>query len=257
MGIAGLVALLSSRSSSAAAFSDPYSYDAPIKDGGGGGRWFTGSPADGFGCDVCHGNVSGAYLDVEGLPSDAGYTPGQAYEVVLRWPAWADHIALVSEFVDESGRKAGDLALPLEETLTTEELCSEQDLQDIPGGDLLESQSGRQFVAVIDCGARAVRMRWTAPSPAPGTIWWSGGLVVSDHQADLAGDLFVDMQRALVSVDQHAYTEQLSRAGCSVATPPRNDHTLGAGLCCALAFCRLRRRAMRRTASNIAKEVAA
>jgi hypothetical protein len=232
-GIALSIAVLSwgSGTSDAAAFSDPYSYDAPIMDGGGGGRWFTGSPADGYGCDVCHGNTQGATLDVAGLPWDEGYVPGTAYEVVLRWPAWAEHLALV-----------GELALPREEALTSDELCSEEGLGDTPAGDLLDSQSGRQFVAVIDCGARAVRMRWTAPSPAPGTIWFSGGLVVSNHEADVEGDLFVDIQRALVSVDQKAYTATLNRAGCGIAPGPGGNEKLIAGLACALGLCALRRR---------------
>jgi hypothetical protein len=101
--------------------------------GGGGGRWFTGSPADGFGCTVCHAPASGQRhfpLRVAGLPSD-GYVPGQRQEIVLAWhefaARWAElrpdpaapavpgqaspAVGLVGELVAESGLGSGTIEI--------------------------------------------------------------------------------------------------------------------------------------------------
>jgi len=91
--------------------------------GGGGGRFFTGSPADGFDCSVCHTSVEGySYpLEVKSLPT-AGYVPSTQYrEITVTWPqATAAELeaksrglrpstALMAEFVSEDGGNAGKL----------------------------------------------------------------------------------------------------------------------------------------------------
>src|SRR5688572_27091626 len=107
-------ALLSSAcwlsASRAAAYSSFPDYLRTIEEGGGGGRLFTGSPADAHGCDVCHSGAPGAPLEVLGLPVD-GYVPGQRYEVQFLWPASAPHVALMAEFTDLAGAPAGVTAL--------------------------------------------------------------------------------------------------------------------------------------------------
>ncbi|MEE9384391.1 MAG: hypothetical protein V3V08_13385 [Nannocystaceae bacterium] len=60
-GAAGWICLLASSGlgfpSALRAFSEPSSYADPTPEGGGGGRWFTGSVADRYTCDVCHGSA--------------------------------------------------------------------------------------------------------------------------------------------------------------------------------------------------------
>ena len=109
----------------AAAFTHGEDFGAypSTKLGAGGGRYFTGSPADGFDCSVCHTSPSGYHppLYQKGLPVE-GYIPGKFYsEITLTWPevtgleasAAAQGLhpatALMIEFVSEDGGNAGTL----------------------------------------------------------------------------------------------------------------------------------------------------
>lgn len=115
--------------SSAHAYSSPDAYaELPAK-GGGGGRWFSGSPADGYSCSVCHSSLEGQRqfpLYVTGLPLE-GYTVQEAREVVISWPEFAQRwreikpdpmapiapgaavpaMSMIAEFVAESGKASG------------------------------------------------------------------------------------------------------------------------------------------------------
>lgn len=113
----------------ARAYSTPDAYIEEPTKGGGGKRWFTGSPADGYGCSVCHSAVEGQRelpLYVTGLPLD-GYTVAEAREVVLSWPEMSQRwreikpdpmapalpgapvpaMGMVAELVAESGKASG------------------------------------------------------------------------------------------------------------------------------------------------------
>ena len=85
-----LVALsLGGLSSRAHAFSSSSRFAAPVSGletgawGGGGGRWFTGSPGDGYACAVCHGDREGPFT-VEGIPEV--FEPGMEYVFEIAWP---------------------------------------------------------------------------------------------------------------------------------------------------------------------------
>src|SRR5207244_2345573 len=52
----------------ARAFSDVEGFGKPVEQGGGGGRWFTGSATDGFTCGVCHRGGHSPDLNIFGLP---------------------------------------------------------------------------------------------------------------------------------------------------------------------------------------------
>jgi hypothetical protein len=121
----------------ARAYSSPDAYFDRASQGGGGGRWFTGSPADGFGCNVCHTNTPQGRdfpLYVAGLPT-AGYALASKQEIVLSWPEFATRwrelrpdptvpdapgvarpaVGAVLELVAESGRGSGTIEI---DTLT-------------------------------------------------------------------------------------------------------------------------------------------
>lgn len=201
----------------ALAFSDPASsYDLPVFEGGGGGRWFTGTPRDGFGCDVCHSNPGTVPLTVTGLPLDTGYTPGQAYEVGMQWPPQVEHLALVLEMVDDAGATAGTLAVPVPEAARAPEQCSKEGAEGIPASSIVESESGRQFAAVVDCGSQSMRMLWTAPPAAAGTVWLSGGFVWSDDDASAAGDVSVKIRTPIPPLGAPAPVQALTQSGCNV-----------------------------------------
>jgi len=117
----------------ARAYSTPDVFIEPPGAGGGGGRWFSGSPADGYSCTVCHSSVEGQRqfpLYVTGLPLE-GYTLAEAREVVLSWPEfgqrWGELIpdpmaplvpgapvpsmSMVAELVAESGKASGTIEI--------------------------------------------------------------------------------------------------------------------------------------------------
>lgn len=128
-----LLAVLLLAPASVRAYSSPDAYSEQPSAGGGGGHWFTGSPADGHGCSVCHSAEPGEReypLYVAGLPLD-GYELGTIQEVVLSWPefeaSWralrpdatvaaspdqaTPAVGLVAEFVAESGKGAGSIEI--------------------------------------------------------------------------------------------------------------------------------------------------
>jgi hypothetical protein len=115
----------------ARAFSSPDAYTEAPPAGGGGGRWFSGSPADGFGCSVCHSGAPSQRvfpLYTAGLPLE-GYALATRYEVVLSWPEFARRWTelrpdpmvpaapgqpvpaegMVAELVAESGKASGTI----------------------------------------------------------------------------------------------------------------------------------------------------
>src|SRR4029078_7978977 len=94
-----------------------------IPDGGGGGRWFTGSAADGYDCSVCHAGGDALELDIAGLPID-GWTPGTSYELRITWADPAAHVSLLAEFARANGDGIGEVDLALEDELLPEERCS-------------------------------------------------------------------------------------------------------------------------------------
>ncbi len=60
-------------------------FETPATMGGGGGKYFTGVPSDGYTCIVCHHDATPATFSVTGLP-DNGFDPGRSYELTVQWP---------------------------------------------------------------------------------------------------------------------------------------------------------------------------
>lgn len=233
----------------ARAYSDPFVYPEPATQGGGGGRWFTGSPADGYGCDVCHQGGAPAELEIGGLPA-GGYTPGANYEVVVSWPFTAEHVALVAEFSDENGLGAGGISPPAMETITPAELCVDGAFPIQP---LSDNATGRNFVTIVDCGARMTRFRWTAPTAAASTpptagvagggapagaaapapvlggpppkVWFNLGFVLSNADTRPEGDGVTLVAYPMAPLGQ-AQETQIVAQGCALAaiheTGPRH-----------------------------------
>lgn len=81
------VALICGTSAHARAFGDYELFFADPVDGGAGGRWFTGSPADGYTCSVCHEGGRQWPVQVDGLPTGQGYLPdpNKPYSITLSW----------------------------------------------------------------------------------------------------------------------------------------------------------------------------
>jgi hypothetical protein len=225
---------------SARAFSDPHAYADAVDVGGGAGRWFTGSSADGYGCDVCHTGAVGADIAVSGLPLN-GFSPGMSYEISVSWPVQIQHLALMAEFTDEQRHGAGALALPRPDALKPTELCGAE----LPGqvaAELHQADGGRNLVSVIDCGARALRFLWTAPPSAAGPLWFDLGFVTSNQDATPAGDGVTLVRRPLPAAGQALATRAVAH-GCSASPGRTRGSMLSCLLLLGIGWCGHRRRA--------------
>jgi hypothetical protein len=247
---ASILGLVVGDCSVARAFSEPLSYFDDAVNGGGGGRWFTGSPAEGYGCSVCHTGLptqpTWAFL-VEGLPA-AGYVPGAVYDLRLSWPDFAARarqlrglmgtpsMGVVAELASETGTASGSLDIDAQNPSAAEQ-C--QLPPGMPGMDLysvkpaLSPAEGTSKVAHCDankigtrclvtvraCGAEEVRMRWTAPAEYQGPIWFSAGFVATEQLSGTPdGDSVNEVTRPLLPATSGSarYDAQL-HGGCSVA----------------------------------------
>jgi hypothetical protein len=211
-----LLVLVCACAGRARAFSDPLSFGDDVKVGGGGGRYFTGSVGDGYGCNVCHSGGESPVLEVLGLPTH-GYVPGGSYEISIAWPVNIEHVGLALEITDARGAAAGLIRLPPPHEVPDAERC-EPIADGVKAGVLHESPS-RTVLQVPDCGARRVRFLWTVPAAAPELVLFSGGIVASDGQADVDHDGVTMFSRTLTRSGAPAVT--VLHGSCSVRTGPR------------------------------------
>ena len=243
----GVAVLLLFIPASASAFSDPSTFENDVAEGGGGGRFFTGSPADGYTCKVCHGGASSAAVHITGLPLH-GYTPSTAYEVTIDWADDLDNVALALELDDGKGEAAGALRLPAQSELFEPERCVPVSAA-IPAAMLVDAPP-RTILEVPNCGAQRARFLWIAPSEDHGAVWFAGSLVRADGMGDVNGDGVTNFSTVIASPSQSADEAHAVAAGCSAV-----QMASGHGACCfgdallALVLARLRT-ARRRMAVN-------
>jgi len=243
-GALALAALLSPLG--ARAFTEPRTYFGDPREGGGGGRWFTGSPAEGHGCSVCHTGPAPETVVLEGLPED-GYVPGEQYDVRIAWPAFAARadalradgegppgMGLVAELVAETGYGTGAIEIASAEQAEDDELCVLPEgataalLFGVRPGEptveegthcIADGLGQRCLATVLSCGARELRFRWTAPDEAQGAIWLSAGFVATEHAEGTAeNDAVTELSVVLRPADARdtPYETELHQA-CGVA----------------------------------------
>lgn len=246
----------------ALAYSSFPDYVRPVQEGGGGGRFFSGTPADPHGCDVCHRGARGAPLEILGLP-EGGYVPGQSYELRFVWPATAPHVALMTELTDLAGAPAGVLALAPYATWSIDERCESGDpAADICriGGegsgccrevgmlrDACSFPDQRSVFWVLDCGSKAARAVWTAPGPGVGDVWFSTSMVTSDIMNDARGDGATTVRKRLRPVGTpKEVTAAVGSCQLGGARVARTGWSWVAALlaCVAIAFRRAARRSL-------------
>ncbi len=204
----GQTLILAGLSSALLGFSTPALYPESVGDGGGGGRFFTGSHRDGFGCGVCHESDEHLRVELRGVPSR--YEAGATYTVEVSWPGAPGTVSLVTEWVDSSGYGAGELTVPPEDILEEHERCSSGSR----AAQLYEAEFDRTIIGMSACGASLMRMQWTAPEdPQTGPVWLHLGAVASDESDDPSGDA---VHKTAVEIRSSAAT-----SGCrSGGTPP-------------------------------------
>ena len=236
------VALALIGSSRAHAFQNPARFlDDPVEKGGGGQRFFTGSPADGYTCKVCHTKGEPVHVDVSGIPVD-GFVPGKVYPILIDWADDLKAVGLNAEITDGAGHAAGELKVPMPAEVTPADLCSAGPMT---GSGVFPLET-RAVALVGECGQRQTTLLWTAPTaPVSGGVWFSGSLVVSDSNGDVVGDSVTDIRRALAPQgSQVVDTMTVAKGeGCAVQHPIGRAPRAWAVSALLLALCCLRRRA--------------
>lgn len=251
-----LVFLILALPQPARAYSSFGDYARSIQEGGGGGKFFTGTPADGYTCDVCHSGAPSASLDVIGLP-EAGYIPGQVYEVWFHWPAAAPHVALMAEFADTLGSSAGVISLAPYAHWTEAEKCAQDAF---PAADLCRAGAApgccreleptrdacsfpgeRSLFWMLECGASAARLHWTAPAQ-PVDVWFSASMLTSNTGNDALGDGVTLLRRRLVP--QGSSLERTGAVGSCQLQPgaPRSSALFALWALAISTLCARRRR---------------
>jgi hypothetical protein len=200
----------------ARAYSDPNMFDGDVLEGGGGGHYYSGSPAEGYACDTCHTGGARPALHVSGVPSR--YVPGATYELTLTWTAPGHDVAGLMELTDARGRGAGALALASEHDVHEEEYCEPRS-QMIRAAELLAAAGGRTIAALPDCGATQLRVQWTAPQTRAGAVWLAGSVVASDHNGDLRGDGVTSFSQPIPAFGGSA-PEQTLHGHCTATLAP-------------------------------------
>jgi hypothetical protein len=246
--LAGLCALRSPARTGA--FSEPQIYADEAATGGGGGRWFTGSPAEGYDCSVCHTGQVRYPVYHTGLPLD-GWVPGTGYTIKLAWPEAAAQAlsaqaaglrpstSIVAELVADDGGPSGTVDLQ-PSFAAPQELCApaagsgdaalaasvftvDGEQPAVRGTVCTAAEKNQRcLVAVAACGSSELRIRWTAPERWGATIWLSASMVATANASGIADD-DADGVTAL-SIPIHAASEPATHnvalhGGCAAAGP--------------------------------------
>lgn len=243
---AAVLLLLAATAAPAEAYSDLSRFDEASGEGGGGGRYFTGSPADGYTCVVCHlqgGAEKKQQLElvIGSLPSE--YEPGRTYDVMVTWAEGIDHVSAAVEFTDGDGRGAGDITLPRGKVLTQEDQC-QPFLLPIPAAMRIDLAEGRQVIGLADCGARRIAFQWRAPAEDVGAIWFSGAIVRSSNTSDMDGDGVTPFRRTIPR--EGTSVAETTSGGCTVVDPGRAAAPEAVLLAFAIALCAFTRSWRRR-----------
>ena len=237
------------------AYRNPERFGADVMEGGGGGKFFTGSRAEGYTCDVCHTTGETPNWSIGGLPVE-GYLPGQTYHITIDWPDELQSIALNLELTDVNGARFGELSIPQPTTFAADDLCTIGDQRGAPGLTIVDAPLNRRVVLMSECAQRQTSVDWQAPLIVPGQVspqgWFTASMLISDRNGKVTGDSVVNVSRVLKAFG--ATDPEASRlvGGCSVtATGIACDARLGLASVLGLLALRLHRRRMRRASHSL------
>jgi hypothetical protein len=228
------------------AYRNPARFIEPAEDGGGGGKYFTGSRAEGYTCAVCHSVGEPAATTVRGLPVD-GYFPGQSYAVTIDWPDEERSVALNVELTDYDGQPLGELWPADPRTVSPPDLCKQSEAPST-GQELSAVTAGRRVMTVAECGQAQTTFVWRAPA-VPTRGYLTASIVFSNRDSKLGGDRVTDISRAFGPAGEAPPAVDAFAGGCSVAPRTHGKHALWLALTCASGgLYRVRRRKHRPTA---------
>ena len=159
------LALIAAAPPAAHAYSELERFGEPAVDGGGGGRYFTGAPTDGYSCHVCHDDVAAPPVTVTGLP-DLQVVSENDIEIAS---TQADQPPEMRCAGDRTGASAAQIV----------------------------SVGARRIVYVEPCGAHQVTVRFTPPSDED--LFIGAGVVAADGFETSDGDGTFELRRKLTS----------------------------------------------------------
>lgn len=189
-------------SSPARAFRSRDTFGKNANEGGGGQRYFTGSPVDESGCNVCHAEKGDAELKVSGAPEV--YQLGQTYEITVTWAASGSLLDAGSiELMDKKNGGTGVTALLPAAQLGADEVCS-MAAGTAAAGPVLTLVSGRQVAGTNACEATKLRIRWSAPPADAGPVWIYAQAVKSDGDGTNKGDVAAGFRAVISSPGESA-----------------------------------------------------
>ena len=193
--------LLTSAPALCHAFSAFDAFANPVSGGGGGGRYFTASYFDGYGCNVCHSGGVAPIVQMNGLP--ANYQPGMTYDIEVSWDTPAALTALNLELVDRNGNVPGQVVLPDPATVDVRGRCGGRPEGKVPA---FQRQIGtRKVLGVEVCtGLQSLRFRFT-PADVP-ELALSASFVRSNSKANVQGDGVATVRKVLRRVGEPART---------------------------------------------------
>jgi hypothetical protein len=215
------------------AFSDPDQFARPPEQGGGGGRYFTGSPLDGYGCNVCHRGGVEPKLQVNGLPI-TGYQPGVTYTVEVTWQNPTVSHALQLELLGRDGRVPGQVTLLDQAMVDARGRCGGLVTGKVAAYERVVGT--RKVLGVEDCSAQHLLFRFT-PADVP-ELAFSASVITSNKTASIEGDGVVNLRRTLRRVGEPAKT-----GDCALVPTRSAGSAWPVALALLLGLCFLRRAA--------------
>ena len=230
--LSALGLLLSPTSSQA--FSDLDRFEQPAAEGGGGGRYFTGSPLDGYACNVCHAGGPEPVLVIDGLPLSEGFQPGLTYEITVLWANPELQHAFNIELIDRSGHHP-NVTLPAPEQVPARDRCN-QDPSEPPAASLIDL-GNRRVIAVEPCNSGSATFRFTAPEVPDISFALSG--VLSDNSASVEGDGTITVTRVL---NRDGIIPQATAQTCAASPGSRSRGLVAVFFAAALVLMLRRRR---------------
>lgn len=207
------------------AYSDPAMFGATVQEGGGGGRYFTGSRAEKYSCSACHQGGEPPRFVVDPLPDELEVAG--RYTLVIHWSDPESPQALQVELATPTGADPS-VSIPAAAALPASSRC-EGSATGLPAVYAVDI-GNRRVVGVEDCGASRVELSFVATG-AP--IEVSIGGVRSNEDGTPNGDGVFD-QRYVLSPSVRA-----SGSGCMTGGEP------SAGLLPFIAWIVARRRRSR------------
>jgi uncharacterized protein (TIGR03382 family) len=192
------------------AYAEPDSFGVNVLFGGGGAKFFTGSHAEGYTCQVCHSGGTSPAVTVIGLPVD-GYEPGQIYRITVDWPDDLRAVGLNVEMTDAAGDRFGELVPIDPKLLSAADLCSNAPASNVAQFDL---SNQRRILAVANCGQHQTTVEWRAPTQVT-QGWFSGSLVASNRKKNVEGDGVTNISRVFGVKGAPAPLAGDLAAGCS------------------------------------------